>query len=54
VKQFVGVCIRAVLEEEEFELVESGARVSKDPSSERDLRISASRPEIGATAGPDH
>ncbi len=31
VKQFVGVCIRAVLEEEGFELVESGVRVSKDP-----------------------
>ena len=30
-KQFVGVCIRDVLEEEGFELVESGVRVSKDP-----------------------
>jgi hypothetical protein len=31
VKQFVGVCIRAVLEEEGFDLAESGVRVSNDP-----------------------
>jgi len=31
VKQFVGVCIRAVLEEEGYELVDSGVRVSNDP-----------------------
>jgi len=31
VKQFVGVCVRAVLEEEGFEVAEKGVRVSSDP-----------------------
>ena len=31
VKQFVGVCVRAVLEQEGFEVVEKGVRVSGDP-----------------------
>ncbi len=30
-KQFTGLCVRAVLEEEGFELVQTGVRVSKDP-----------------------
>jgi hypothetical protein len=29
-KQFVGLCVRAVLEEEGFEVAETGVRVSKD------------------------
>ena len=31
VKQFVGVCVRAVLEREGFEVAEKGVRVSSDP-----------------------
>jgi hypothetical protein len=31
VKQFTGRCVRAVLEEEGFELVETGVRLSNDP-----------------------
>jgi hypothetical protein len=31
VKQFVGVCVRAVLEEEGFNVAEKGVRVSGDP-----------------------
>ena len=31
IKQFTGRCVRAVLEEEGFELVETGVRLSKDP-----------------------
>ncbi len=31
VKQFTGRCVRAVLEEEGFELVATGVRLSKDP-----------------------
>lgn len=31
IKQFTGLCVRAVLEEEGFELVETGVRVSNDP-----------------------
>ncbi len=30
-KQFTGLCVRAVLEEEGFELLQTGVRVSKDP-----------------------
>ena len=31
IKQYTGLCVRAVLEEEGFELVQTGVRVSKDP-----------------------
>ena len=31
VKQFAGLCIRAVLEEEGFQLTDKGVRISKDP-----------------------
>jgi len=31
VKQFTGLCVRAVLEEEGFELAETGVRLSNDP-----------------------
>lgn len=31
IRQFVGLCVRAVLEEEGFALAESGVRVSNDP-----------------------
>ncbi len=31
VKQFVGVCVRAILEEEGFEVAAKGVRVSNDP-----------------------
>jgi hypothetical protein len=31
VKQFTGLCVRAVLEEEGFEVAETGVRVSNDP-----------------------
>jgi hypothetical protein len=31
IKQFAGLCVRAVLEEEGFELVETGVTVSNDP-----------------------
>ena len=31
IKQFTGLCVRAVLEEEGFELVQTGVRVSNDP-----------------------
>jgi hypothetical protein len=31
IKQYAGLCIRAVLEEEGFELVQTGVRVSNDP-----------------------
>ena len=31
VKQFAGICVRAVLEEEGFELADTGVRLSKDP-----------------------
>ena len=31
VKQFTGLCVRAVLEEEGFEVAEVGVRLSKDP-----------------------
>jgi hypothetical protein len=31
VKSFVGICVRAVLEEEGFEVVQKGVRVSNDP-----------------------
>ena len=31
VKQFAGVCVRAVLEEEGFQVAAKGVRVSKDP-----------------------
>jgi hypothetical protein len=30
-KQFAGLCVRAVLEEEGFEVAETGVRVSNDP-----------------------
>jgi hypothetical protein len=30
-KQFAGLCVRAVLEEEGFEVAETGVRVSRDP-----------------------
>jgi hypothetical protein len=30
-KQFTGLCVRAVLEEEGFEVAETGVRVSRDP-----------------------
>ncbi len=31
IKQFTGLCVRAVLEEEGFELLETGVRISNDP-----------------------
>lgn len=31
IKQFTGLCVRAVLEEEGFELAQTGVRVSNDP-----------------------
>jgi hypothetical protein len=31
VRQFIGLCVRAVLEEEGFEVAEAGVRVSNDP-----------------------
>ena len=31
IKQYTGLCVRAVLEEEGFELVQTGVRVSNDP-----------------------
>jgi hypothetical protein len=31
VRQFIGLCVRAVLEEEGFEVAEKGVRVSRDP-----------------------
>jgi hypothetical protein len=31
IKQFTGRCVRAVLEEEGFEIAEAGVRLSKDP-----------------------
>jgi hypothetical protein len=31
IRQFTGLCVRAVLEEEGFELAEVGVRLSKDP-----------------------
>jgi hypothetical protein len=31
IRQFVGVCVRAVLEEEGFQVADTGVRVSKDP-----------------------
>jgi hypothetical protein len=31
VKQFIGVCVRAVLEDEGFEIASKGVRVSNDP-----------------------
>ncbi len=31
VRQFSGLCVRAVLEEQGFEIAETGVRVSKDP-----------------------
>jgi hypothetical protein len=31
VKQFAGLCVRAILEEEGFQLADKGVRISKDP-----------------------
>jgi hypothetical protein len=49
VKQFTGLCVRAVLEEDGFELADTGVRLSKDPVFRTGSVYSRKKNASGAT-----